>query len=261
MEHNEVSEQQDDNNLSFKNESKELKNVNNVSINRIPSTEQEFNLNNLSINTLYGNNYLNYFNSSKSCMNNPKIKKMGNLNVYFFIGKKPLIAINTTNITLAIIYEIIINTSFYILLFTILNQIIIYLKYLLILLYLICFICHNIIVFINPGIPSIDNYSRIVAKSENFMKLSNTEKENCYQCDICNIICMNPMSIEHCDDCNICINRYDHHCSWTGKCISSKNLWAFFLFGFGSMIYLLLYFIILIVWMVQVMDNSEKSKK
>ena len=38
----------------------------------------------------------------------------------------------------------------------------------------------------------------------------------------------------HCMDCRVCIEEYDHHCPWTGKCIGKRNVryfyaWLFFL--------------------------------
>ena len=38
----------------------------------------------------------------------------------------------------------------------------------------------------------------------------------------------------HCMDCRVCIEEYDHHCPWTGKCVGKRNVryfyaWLFFL--------------------------------
>jgi hypothetical protein len=45
------------------------------------------------------------------------------------------------------------------------------------------------------------------------------------------------LSIEHCDDCGLCMKELDHHCIFTGKCIAKNNLFCFYLmltsiFGF-----------------------------
>ena len=34
----------------------------------------------------------------------------------------------------------------------------------------------------------------------------------------------------HCSDCDVCIDGYDHHCPWTGKCIGKGNKLPFMAF-------------------------------
>ena len=34
----------------------------------------------------------------------------------------------------------------------------------------------------------------------------------------------------HCYDCDICIEKHDHHCPWTGKCIGDKNIISYYIF-------------------------------
>ena len=212
--------------------------------------------------TLYGNDYLNYclnnkFSTSNNCLNT-KIKKMGNLNVYFFVNEQPLIVIGNKNINLVIIYELILQLSFYILKYLIGNSIPIFMKYLLIINYLICFLCHIYIYLVNPGIPNIDHYPKIFLKSENFMKMGKNAKKNLSACEICNIIINYNENIEHCEECQICVENYDHHCFWTGKCITKKNIWAFYFFSFGSMVYILYYFTIIIFWLSTMGKNLKK---
>lgn len=48
-------------------------------------------------------------------------------------------------------------------------------------------------------------------------------------CDICGI--EQDRETEHCEDCDVCIEGYDHHCPWMGKCIGKKNMRAFQLFN------------------------------
>ena len=54
-----------------------------------------------------------------------------------------------------------------------------------------------------------------------------TDYGNTYCC-ICRIY--KDATIEHCIDCDVCIDGYDHHCPWTGKCIGKGNQIPFFFF-------------------------------
>ena len=252
------------------NDLNQMNNLNNETFNQINLSKINENDNENEIkvrDVLYGNNYLNYYlnnkySSSKKCFNS-KIKKMGNLHVYFFINDQPLIVLGNKNISLVIAYEIILQISFIILVATIINSIFFFLKYILIILYLNCFLCHIYIFLANPGIPSIDHYSKIVLKSANFSKMNEEQKKYFYICEVCNIIINYNENIEHCEECDICVLKLDHHCFWTGKCITKKNIWAFYCFSFGSMIYILWYFIIIIYYLVTQVgsENLYKNKK
>ena len=153
-----------------------INNLNNETFNQINENRIK--------DTLYGNNYLNYhlnnnYSSSKNCCNS-KIKKMGNLPVYFFFNEQPLIVLGSKDKCLIIIYEIILQLSFIILLATISKTIPSLMNISLIILYINCFFCHVFIYLINPGIPSIDHYSKIFLKSEQYMKMEERQKRNCY---------------------------------------------------------------------------------
>jgi len=50
----------------------------------------------------------------------------------------------------------------------------------------------------------------------------------------------------HCEDCNLCIRQYDHHCPLTGKCIGEGNI----LFFCGFLVSLLLFILYLVLWTV-----------
>ena len=117
---------------------------------------------------------------------------------------------------------------------TIVNAIFPYMKYMLISFYLNCFITHMFIYLINPGIPDKKYYSKTFLKSEKYVKMKEEEKKNYYLCEICNIIINRKDEIDHCDECGICLKKYDHHCYWTGKCIAKNNMWAFTLFSIGT---------------------------
>jgi hypothetical protein len=48
------------------------------------------------------------------------------------------------------------------------------------------------------------------------------------ECSICQLY--RPPTAVHCYECGVCVDRLDHHCPWTGKCIAHKNLLTFKLF-------------------------------
>ena len=64
-------------------------------------------------------------------------------------------------------------------------------------------------------------------------------------CEKCRIVRQDP-NTTHCSICEVCVEGYDHHCAWSGKCIGKGNLLAFNLFT-GSIIVVFLYFIISII--------------
>ncbi|CAK76362.1 unnamed protein product (macronuclear) [Paramecium tetraurelia] len=71
---------------------------------------------------------------------------------------------------------------------------------------------------------------------------SSREYKGVLQCIVCN----NPRdlgALYHCEDCDVCIQGFDHHCPWTGKCIGRGNINAFYIFVTMIPIYIV-YFII-----------------
>ena len=41
------------------------------------------------------------------------------------------------------------------------------------------------------------------------------------------------MRADHCSDCNVCVEKVDHHCPWSSKCIGKGNMNAFSAFLFS----------------------------
>ena len=66
-------------------------------------------------------------------------------------------------------------------------------------------------------------------------------KNDYYFCDYCRFYLRKTSYGSHCDLCDICIEKYDHHCVWTGHCIGKNNKITFYIFV-PSIFILLFYF-------------------
>eukprot|EP01017_Pseudomicrothorax_dubius_P042575 TRINITY_DN6974_c0_g1_i5.p1 TRINITY_DN6974_c0_g1~~TRINITY_DN6974_c0_g1_i5.p1 ORF type:complete len:209 (-),score=21.22 TRINITY_DN6974_c0_g1_i5:34-660(-) len=69
----------------------------------------------------------------------------------------------------------------------------------------------------NPGIVIVTPEAQAAARRN--------ERNYCYTCGI-----SKAENTYHCKMCNVCIEGFDHHCPWTGKCIGKGNLKAFYAF-------------------------------
>jgi hypothetical protein len=216
--------------------------------------------------TLYGNNFIKcYLTNRDSCIKKmfcSRIKKMGDLYVFLFINNQPLIVLGNKTVSFIIIYHVLIHTTFFLFKQFIMNVVDIGMKYSLSLLYIVSVSCHVIIFLINPGIPSIDRYSKIFLKSQNYLKLTEEQQKEYYLCDECNILLKFSEKAEHCDDCKICVKKFDHHCYWTGKCITRRTICFFHGFAFGTLFYIMWYFIIILYWLLlKISKHSNDNKK
>ena len=66
-------------------------------------------------------------------------------------------------------------------------------------------------------------------------------KNDYYYCEYCGIYLRKCSYGSHCEECQICIEKYDHHCVWTGHCIGKNNLITFYIF-ITSVFLLIFYF-------------------
>eukprot|EP00811_Abedinium_folium_P005390 NODE_14966_length_1075_cov_9.780591.p1 GENE.NODE_14966_length_1075_cov_9.780591~~NODE_14966_length_1075_cov_9.780591.p1 ORF type:complete len:263 (-),score=52.74 NODE_14966_length_1075_cov_9.780591:285-977(-) len=56
------------------------------------------------------------------------------------------------------------------------------------------------------------------------------------QCETCKL--PQPRGTSHCGCCQVCIEGFDHHCPWTGKCVGRKNaslFYGFIIIAFSSL--------------------------
>ena len=83
--------------------------------------------------------------------------------------------------------------------------------------YGIAFILEILLFAINPGVI-----------------YSNSEKEKfyCIYCKFSYPKCSK--KIEHCYECGVCVQKFDHHCGVVGKCVGKYNTCIFILFVLSS---------------------------
>ena len=86
-------------------------------------------------------------------------------------------------------------------------------------------------------------YTKMFISNPGFAKGVNFEKEksNCLYCSFCKIYVNKNSKIVHCSKCGLCIEGFDHHCGWIGKCIAKKNLYEFYFLIFWIVVIILFY--------------------
>ena len=78
---------------------------------------------------------------------------------------------------------------------------------------------------IDPGFPK-----------NNIGRQTGIPKEQYKFCPECKFYYDLNKNVNHCFDCGICIEGYDHHCPWVSKCIGKKNLYSFYCFMTGILL-------------------------
>jgi len=100
------------------------------------------------------------------------------------------------------------------------------------------FICNMLVVLVNPGIPNRTPLN--VCYPEKVIK--NTMSSLLY-CRVCKIVKNPNTQTYHCSTCDLCVEGFDHHCPWVGKCIGKGNLYYFYAYiatTLGMLIYLVI---------------------
>ena len=219
-------------------------------------------LKNNNINNVYSNNYNNYNNNNNRGIidfNNiplglnlsryKSIKKfgitfyhIGNIYAFGFINEssEPLFCIDNSWYFQSFIYfaqiilVIIGNLLF--------RKLELWKQIIYNLLLFIFFLIYTALIILNPG---------IVIKNQKGYKHTG-------HCRICNIFFLPEENVSHCYDCNICVKRFDHHCSVVRKCITKKN---FILFISMIVMFVLLYVYSLVNCIYYFVNYYKKIKK
>ena len=110
------------------------------------------------------------------------------------------------------------------------------------LLLFIFFLIYTALITLNPGI--------VIQNQKGYKHTGH--------CRICNIYFLPEENVCHCYDCNICVKRFDHHCSVVRKCITKKN---FILFISMIVMFVLLYVYSLVNVIYYFIDYYKKIKK
>ena len=107
------------------------------------------------------------------------------------------------------------------------------------------FISYTGTVILNPGFPE--------RNEESIIGSPRIKYKYCYECGIWERIDRN---ISHCNECGICVEGYDHHCPWVGKCIGRKTISFFYTF-ITSVFIIFLFFVCALVYI----DLPKEKKK
>ena len=114
--------------------------------------------------------------------------------------------------------------------------------------FLIFFLSYTYIFLANPGMPII-NQNSFIGKPRDKYKF----------CNECKIWVSNLETTEHCFECNICVEGYDHHCPWTGKCIGKRNIVVFYIF-ISSILLSFAYFIFSLTYAGSKYEKPKRKK-
>ena len=216
-------------NLNNPNNSNNISSINNTNISSNDSSDNIINLSNNFINNEYEENQISELN--------PNLERIFNkIHPFLFYKGEPLILIGPDILYYVIFFSI--SSFLSIIFYSLKNQSYIIMKMLFLLGYLFYATTYTLLLILNPGIPT----------NKNNIDLEELKK-NYKQCNVCNCIFYNNNDYItfHCHECNICVENFDHHCTFASKCIGKKNKLIFKLWLVSIPSYILIIFLYIIL--------------
>ena len=215
-----------------------IKNTNTNNSNNLQSSSNNINNDtNDTISNLSHNFINNEYEESQNNEINPNLERIFiKIHPFLYINEEPLILIGPDILYFIIIFTI--SSFFSIIFYSLKNNANIFMKMLFLLGYLFYSINYILLMILNPGIPT----------KKNNIDLDELKK-NYNQCKICNCIFYknNDYITFHCYECSICVENFDHHCTFASKCIGKKNLLIFKLWLFSIPCYIIIIFFYIIL--------------
>lgn len=168
-----------------------------------------------------------------------------------FLSKKdPFIVIGPDYLYIIIFYSILLTisllTSIYIhphlvIGFSYINNFIFYLL----------LVSYTITSLVNPGI--------WVSNSKNISQID--LNQSYYKCNVCQYYISKSTQSKHCSYCNVCVERHDHHCPWSGKCIGKNNQSSFYVFTISTFCYYMFSAVSVLIYFSTLIDKKSVFRR
>ena len=80
-------------------------------------------------------------------------------------------------------------------------------------------------------------------------------------CKICHTPKLHELETYHCEDCDRCIEWYDHHCPWFGKCIGKNTIYTFYIFIATFLLMIFAIFFVVAIYLDQHKELGGSRRK